>query len=138
MKNQPLERLAASARVPLRQAAEFLHFGQMRSPAHELLKGFWQERQIRILASGLSTGAGFLMLMHCSVSSGNRNDRRKPVSADFEGGFAGGQNQRRPVQGSGDPVAGGNVTSRKLPASLPKRHRSFPSARPHRQNSTGT
>jgi len=63
-----LDRDALWCGTPLRQAEDPLHFGQIRSPAQELKKACWQQRQLRGFASKLSTWVGFLILMACSVS----------------------------------------------------------------------
>ncbi len=46
---------------PLRHDTEDLHLRQMRSPAHELVNGRRQERQLRTLGSISISGAGFIV-----------------------------------------------------------------------------
>ena len=56
------DRLAAGnwRAVPLRHDDEDLHLGQMRSPAHALVNGCRQARQLRTLGSMSPSGTGFL------------------------------------------------------------------------------
>ena len=49
--------------TPLRHDDEDLHFGQIRSPAHSLLNGVRQARQLRTLGATSASGPGFLSLM---------------------------------------------------------------------------
>ena len=56
----------------MRHHDECLHLGQMRSPAHSLVNGRRQERQLRTLGSIFISGAGFnieLMTDHFSTRS---------------------------------------------------------------------
>ncbi len=47
----------------MRHDDECLHLGQMRSPAHSLVNGRRQERQLRTLGSMTPSGAGFAICL---------------------------------------------------------------------------